>query len=76
MEYSVIEGKELNSKNYESEGFRYVKARECEGSIYTIKTQLKYICVYTLTYQSIRTDPNFLSHFLTSIYLLKKVHTK
>ena len=34
MEYSVIEGKQLNSKNYESEGFRYVKARECEGSIY------------------------------------------
>ena len=34
MEYSVIEGKKLNSKNYESEGFRYVKARECEGSIY------------------------------------------
>ena len=34
MEYSVIEGKKLNSKNYESEGFRYVKTRECEGSIY------------------------------------------
>ena len=34
MEYSLVEGKKLNSKNYESEGFRYVKARECEGAIY------------------------------------------
>ena len=34
MEYSVAEGRKLNSKNYASEGFRYVKARECEGAIY------------------------------------------
>ena len=34
MEYSVVEGKKLNSINYECEGFRYVKSRECENSIY------------------------------------------
>ena len=34
MEYSLVEGKKLNSTNYESEGFRYVKSRECETTIY------------------------------------------
>ena len=34
MDYSVVEGKKLNSINYECEGYRYVKFRECENSIY------------------------------------------
>ena len=33
MEYSIAEDKKLNSKIM-SEGFRYVQARECQGSIY------------------------------------------
>ena len=32
--------------------------------------------VHTLAYQKFTTDQNFLPHFLTSINLLKKVHTK
>ena len=34
MEYSVIEGKKLNSNNYECQGFLYVKSREHGDSIY------------------------------------------
>ena len=34
MEYSTIEGKKLNSSNYECQGFRYVKSREYGNSIY------------------------------------------
>ena len=34
MEYSLVEGKKLNSNNYECQGFRYVKSRVCETSIY------------------------------------------
>ena len=33
-EYSLVEGKKLNSNNYECQGFRYVKSRECETAIY------------------------------------------
>ena len=33
MKYSIVEGKKLNSRNYECEGFRYVQARECQGFI-------------------------------------------
>ena len=35
MEYSIIEGKKLNSTNYECQGFRYVKSGEYGNSIYT-----------------------------------------
>ena len=34
MEYNIVQGKKVNSKNYECEGFRYVQARECQGPIY------------------------------------------
>ena len=34
MEYSLIEGKKLNSNNYECQSFRYIKSREHGNSIY------------------------------------------
>ena len=34
MEYSVVEGKKSNSVNYISEGYRYVKYHENNGTIY------------------------------------------
>ena len=34
MEYSLVEGKKLNSNNYQCEGVRYVKCRDCETTIY------------------------------------------
>ena len=34
MEYSIVEGKILNSKNYECQGYRYVKVRESPNSIF------------------------------------------
>ena len=34
MEYSIIEGKKLNSINYECQGFRHVKCGEYGNSIY------------------------------------------
>ena len=34
MEYTLVEGKKLNSNNYERQGLRYVKSRVCETSIY------------------------------------------
>ena len=34
MEYSLIEGKKIHSKNYECQSFRYVKSREFGDSIY------------------------------------------
>ena len=35
MEYSIIEGRKLNSTNYECQSFRYVKSGEYGNSIYT-----------------------------------------
>ena len=34
MEYSIVEGKILNSKNYECQGYWYVKVRESPNSIF------------------------------------------
>ena len=34
MEYTTVEGKRLSSKNYYSQGFRYVKSRESANIIY------------------------------------------
>ena len=34
MEYTTVEGKRLSSKNYYSQGFRYVKSRESSTIIY------------------------------------------
>ena len=34
MEYTTVEGKRLSSKNYHSQGFRYVKSRESSTTIY------------------------------------------
>ena len=34
MEFSIVEGKRQNSLNYSSDGYRYVKYRESNGTIY------------------------------------------
>ena len=41
MEFSIVEGKRLNSLNYTSGGFRYSKYRESNGIIYLRCTLFK-----------------------------------
>ena len=48
MEYSLVEGKKLNSNNYECQGFRYVKSRECETAIYLKCALFRSIPAYLL----------------------------
>ena len=65
MEYFLVEGKKLNSTNYECEGFRYVKSRECETTIY-----LKCALFRTLSCLSIgRIDK------ITNLLEVTRVHT-
>ena len=47
MEYSVVEGKKSNSVNYISEGYRYVKCHENNGTIYLRCTLAKQKGCYT-----------------------------
>ena len=48
MEYSLVEGKNFNSINYECQGFRYVKSRECETAIYLKCALFRSIPAYLL----------------------------
>ena len=40
MEFSIVEGKKLNSINYLSDGFRYVKYHENKGTISSMRSRI------------------------------------